>query len=193
MGITTDLTDLRNFLIEIGEDPHRPGLIGTPYRFVKSWEFFTSGYSQDPSVILKTFEDGAQGLDEMVLQGGIHFWSNCEHHLLPFFGAAHIAYIPHGKIVGLSKLARLVDVFARRLQVQERLGAQVADALVTYLSPDVGVVLRCRHSCMESRGVQRPGTVTYTSALRGAIKSEPEARAEFLKFVQMADAGSNVI
>jgi GTP cyclohydrolase I len=133
---------------------------------------------------LKVFEDGAEHYDQMLIERNIPVWSLCEHHMAPFFGVAHIAYIPKGHIVGLSKLVRLTDIYARRLQVQERLTAQIADALWTHLQPQgVGVVLECRHSCMESRGVCKAGVTTTTSALFGAIKEEPETRAEFLHLV----------
>lgn len=165
----------------VGEDPTRGGLQETPKRVLKAWQFWTSGYKRDPASVLKVFEDGAERVDEMVLVRDIPLYSHCEHHLAPIFGVAHVAYIPVGKIVGLSKLSRLVDIFARRLQVQERLTNQVADALAEHLKPKgVGVVLECRHLCMESRGVCQQGHVTITSALRGVLRNDPAARAEFL-------------
>jgi len=173
----------------IGENPDRPGLVDTPARVLKAWDFWTSGYDQDPGIILKTFEDGAEKYNEMVFQGSIPLYSMCEHHLAPFFGIAHVAYLPNGKIVGLSKMARLVECFARRLQVQERLTQQIAAAMNEHLAPiGVGVVLRCRHMCIESRGIQRPGTFTYTSALLGAFRDDAKVRSEFLQFVSIADA-----
>jgi GTP cyclohydrolase I len=169
----------------IGEDPTRPGLRETPMRVAKAWAEWTSGYSQDPGEILKTFEDGAEGVDEMVVVKDIEIYSHCEHHMAPFFGVAHIAYIPNGKIVGLSKLARLADIFAHRLQVQERLTNDIANALVEHLNPvGVGVVVEARHFCMCSRGIKKQGSSTITSALRGAIKDKAEARAEFMAFVK---------
>ena len=130
----------------IGEEPSRGGLVETPRRFLRAWEHYTSGYGVDPAEVLKTFEDGAEQCDELVLVKDIPVYSHCEHHLAPFFGVAHVGYIPAGRIVGLSKLSRLVDVFARRLQVQERLTNQIADALNTALQPaGVAVVLQCRH------------------------------------------------
>lgn len=175
-----------------GDDPSREGFRNTPQRFAEAWAEWTSGYKQSPRDVLTTFQDGADGVDEMVFQGNISLWSLCQHHLSPFFGMAHIAYIPAGKIVGLSKFARLVDVFARRLQTQEQLTNQIADALVENLSPlyGVGVVLQCRHTCIESRGVRRSGSVTSTSALRGALKEEPSARAEFFSLIANAKAAS---
>lgn len=165
----------------IGENPDRGGLVETPARVVKAWQEWTSGYGVDPACLLKTFEDGADGVDEMVAVVDIPFYSHCEHHLAPFFGTATIAYIPKGRVVGLSKLSRLLDVFARRLQVQERLTNQIVDALMEHLSP-VGAAakLRARHLCMESRGVKQQGHHTVTTALRGAFKEQAAARAEFL-------------
>lgn len=187
---------IRKFLQVNGIDPgEREGLKETPTRVANAWQFWLSGYQQDPLEVLKTFEDGASGVDEMVFQGTIPFWSNCEHHMVPFFGIAHVGYLPGGKIVGLSKIARLIDVFARRLQVQERLTQQVADVMHKGLRPlGVGVVLQARHCCMESRGIQKIGSVTTTSALLGALKTKPEARAEFMSMVQMAAArGGDVL
>jgi GTP cyclohydrolase I len=180
-------TDL---LRDIGEDRLREGLLETPQRAWEAWKFWTSGYNKDPREVLKCFKDGAENVDEMVVQLNVSFWSMCEHHLAPFWGLAHVGYIPNGKIVGLSKIARVIDIFARRLQTQERLTQQIADAFATSLEPlGVGVVLQARHSCMESRGIQKAGTVTVTSALRGAFKEKPEARAEFLSLVGQAVQG----
>lgn len=174
---------VRDILTFIGENPKREGLEDTPARVVRAWNFMTSGYRVDPLAVLKTFEDGAQGVDEMIIQRDIPVWSTCEHHMLPFFGVAHIAYLPHGKVLGLSKFARLLDVFARRLQVQERLTMNVADALQAGLSPlGVGVVLQCRHTCMEARGVEKAGSVTTTTCLRGSFK-DAHVKAEFLSMV----------
>ncbi len=165
----------------VGEDPQRGGLLETPRRMVKAWEHYCSGYKVDPASVLKVFEDGAEKVDEMITVRNIPFYSQCEHHLAPFFGTATISYVPNGKIVGLSKLSRLLDVFARRLQVQERLTNQVADAMVEHLGPKgVGVMVRARHLCMEARGVAKQGHETITTALRGAIKEHAAARAEFL-------------
>jgi GTP cyclohydrolase I len=177
------ITHLIGFL---GEDIDREGLTDTPERVLKAWKFFTKGYDEDPNDILKVFKEDGENYDEMVFQGSIPVFSTCIHHLLPFFGVAHVAYIPRpdGGICGLSKLGRVVDVFARRLQVQEKLTHQVADCLNEILDPlGVGVILKCRHMCMESRGIEKIGTVTITSSMRGAIKDEPEARSEFLSFV----------
>lgn len=168
-----------------GENEHREGLRETPARFAKAWMKWTEGYGMQPEDVLKAFEDGGEKCDEMVVQRNIPFYSHCEHHLAPFFGMVSIAYLPNGRIVGLSKLSRLVDVFAHRLQVQERLTTQVADALALHLAPlGVGVVVEARHLCMESRGIQRIGALTSTSALRGLIKKDASARAEFFSLVK---------
>lgn len=187
--------DLISELLEqMGEDPTREGLIDTPRRVSEAWAFWTSGYSQDPQGVLRSFEEDASKYDEMVFQGSIPCFSMCEHHLAPFFGVAHIGYIPGNKIVGLSKLARVTEVFSRRLQIQERLTNQIADALLQSLNPlGVGVVLQCRHTCMESRGVQKIGTLTTTSALRGSIKSHSDARSEFMQFVNTESRRSNIL
>jgi GTP cyclohydrolase I len=178
----------------VGENPERGGLRETPHRVMQAWQFMTSGYTAQASSILKCFEDGAQDYDEMVFQGPIPFWSNCEHHLLPFWGNAYIGYIPTGKIIGLSKFSRLIEIFSRRLTVQERLCTQIADTLMEYLDPlGVGVALQCRHCCMESRGVQKPGTLTITTALRGVIKDKSDPRSEFLSAVQTASQGLKAI
>lgn len=172
---------IRELLVELGEDPERPGLRETPLRVIKAWRGWTEGYDQDPAEVLKTFEDGAEKADEMVMVRGIEFYSHCEHHMAPFFGVAHVAYIPTGKIVGLSKLARVTDIFSKRLQVQERLTNQIADCINENLDPlGVGVVMQAKHFCMCSRGVAKQGSETITSALRGAMRTDPATRAEFL-------------
>ena len=173
--------NIRRLLQFVGEDPSRGGLLETPKRVAKAWGEWTSGYGKNPAELLKCFEDGADGCDEMVIVKNIPFYTHCEHHMAPFFGTATVAYIPDGKIVGLSKLSRIVDMYARRLQVQERLTNQVADALWDNLQPKgVGVIIEARHLCMESRGLCQQGHTTITSALRGVLKEKPEARAEFM-------------
>lgn len=171
----------------IGEDPARSGLKETPERVAKAWLEWTSGYKRDPKDVLKLFEDGAENYDEMILEESISFYSHCEHHLAPFFGDVTIGYIPSGRIIGLSKLSRLVDIFALRLQVQERLTTQICDSLMdSELKPKgVGVVIRARHLCKESRGIRRPGGRTVTNAVRGVILDKPEARAEFLNLAAL--------
>lgn len=184
-GPNTIADAIHDILHQIGENPDREGLRETPDRVGQAWKYWTSGYGQDPAMILKTFEDGGEGYDELVFQGNIPFYSMCEHHLAPFFGVAHIAYVPDGRVVGLSKLGRLVDIYSRRLQTQERITCQVADALMTHLNPiGVAVSLVARHLCMESRGVAKVGTITTTNALRGEFKLNPDVRAEFMSLVQ---------
>lgn len=162
-------------------EPQREGLDETPKRVAKAFAHWFSGYDADIAGILKVFEDGAENYDEMVIVKDIPIYSKCEHHMADIFGTVTIAYIPNGKIVGLSKLSRLADAFARRLQVQERLTAQIADALVEHLGcKGVGVIMRARHMCMESRGLCQQGHHTITSALRGVLKEDPDARAEFI-------------
>jgi GTP cyclohydrolase I len=162
------------------EDPNRDGLRDTPSRVVKAWEHWCGGYNVNIPELLTEF-DNEEKYDEMVTVKNIPLYSHCEHHLAPFFGTATVSYIPNGKIVGLSKINRVVDAFARRLQVQERITIQVADAIMQHLhTRGVGVMLRCRHLCMESRGVCQQGHHTITTALRGVMKTDPAARAEFL-------------
>jgi len=166
-------------------DPDREGLQDTPDRMVKAWEFWTSGYSQDPEAIATSFIDGREGYDEIILVKDIPVYSHCEHHLAPFFGVAHVGYIPNEYILGLSKIPRIVNIFARRLQVQERLTREIADTIEHVTDArGVGVVIECRHLCMESRGVERPGTQTVTSAMRGALMNNAPARAEFFSLVR---------
>ena len=173
--------DWRRLLISLGEDPDRAGLIETPSRVAKAWKHWTSGYTQDPAELLKVFEDGAEGYNELVIIRGIPVYSHCEHHLAPFFGKATIGYVPDGKIVGLSKLTRLVDCFAKRLQGQERLTVQIANALMIHLEPKaVGVIIHCRHLCMESRGIRTQGEETITSTMLGDLLSNLALRNEFL-------------
>lgn len=170
-----------NLLTAVDPDPLRQGIAETPARVAKAWAHWTSGYHVDIPGLLKVFEDGAENYNEMVLVKDIPIYSKCEHHLADIFGTATIGYIPSGRVVGLSKLSRLADAFARRLQVQERMTVQIADALNEHLQPrGVGVIIKARHMCMESRGICQQGHHTVTSALRGVLK-EGEPRAEFLK------------
>lgn len=173
-------------------DPDHPreGLSDTPARVVKAWRHWCGGHDIDVAAMLKTFADGAESYDEMVSVMHVPFYSHCEHHLAPFFGTACISYIPDGKVVGLSKLSRLLDAFARRLQVQERLTVQVADAIMEHLAPKGAAVhIRARHMCMESRGIRQQGHHTVTTALRGVFRSQPEVRAEFLASCAAPPAG----
>jgi GTP cyclohydrolase I len=171
-------------LQELGEDPKREGLLRTPGRVARSLRFLTSGYQQDPIAILNNavFEES---YDEMVLVKDIDFYSLCEHHLLPFFGRVHVAYIPDGRIVGLSKLPRMVGMFARRLQVQERLTTDIASAIETVLRPrGVAVVAEAIHLCMMMRGVEQQNAFAITSSLRGAFSDDPKTRAEFMELIR---------
>ncbi len=175
---------MKELLAALGEDQPRGGLIETPYRAAKAWRYWTSGYEKDPAKILKVFEDGAEDYDQMVTVQNIPFYSKCEHHLADIIGTCTISYIPNGKIVGLSKLNRLADMYARRLQVQERMTQQIANALHEHLAPrGVGVAVKARHMCMESRGVCQQGHQTITIALHGVIKDDASARAEFMRLV----------
>lgn len=174
---------IKQVLQLIGEDPSREGLLDTPIRVVKSWGELYGGYGKDPKEILKTTFAG-EGYDQMVLLDNIEFFSTCEHHMLPFFGVAHVAYIPRKRVVGLSKLARLVDCYARRLQIQERLTGQIADALNEALDPlGVAVILQAKHFCMVSRGVQKQNSVMSTSAMTGMFRTDSKCRAEFLNLI----------
>ena len=181
MSDNFDEHDWKRFLKSLGEDPDRPGLIETPARVTKAWKHWSSGYGQNPADVLKAFEDGAEEYNELIVVRNIPVYIHCEHHLAPFFGKATVGYMPDGKIVGLSKLTRLVECFAKRLQVQERLTIQVANALMENLQPKaVGVVIRCRHLCMESRGIKTAGEETVTSAMLGELQPNLAMRTEFL-------------
>lgn len=172
---------VRGMLEYIGEDPDREGLRETPGRVLRAWDEWFSGYRKNPADVFKTFSDGAENYNEMVVLTRIPVQSHCEHHLAPFIGEATVGYIPSGRIVGLSKLTRLVDIFAKRLQVQERLSAQIADALVEGLAPKgAGVIISCEHQCMATRGVHKPGVITTTSAMRGLFLDDSKVRAEFV-------------
>ena len=175
---------IESMLERVGEDPQREGLLRTPLRVAKSMDFLTSGYTTDLETVVNNaiFEDDGE---EMVVVKEIEFYSMCEHHMLPFFGKAHIAYIPNGKIIGLSKLARITDVFARRLQVQERLTNQIADALMEILDAEgVAVVTEAQHLCMMMRGVQKQDSSTVASAMRGSFKTDRDVRKEFMSMVK---------
>ncbi|MBZ0200864.1 MAG: GTP cyclohydrolase I FolE [Ignavibacteriaceae bacterium] len=174
------VTDL---LSELGEDPKREGLLSTPDRVAKAYEYLTSGYNKN---IEEVFNDAVftEKYDEMVVVKNIDFYSLCEHHMLPFYGKVHVAYIPHGKVVGLSKIPRIVEVFARRLQVQERMTQQIAETLYNYLEPQgVAVVSEAFHMCMMMRGVEKQNSSATSSAMLGVFKDDARTRAEFLTFV----------
>ena len=174
-----------DLLNEIGEDPNREGLIKTPSRVAKSWTFLTKGYTEDIDSIINNaifYED----YDEMVTISDIDFFSQCEHHLLPFFGKAHVAYIPNGKVVGLSKIPRIVEMFGRRLQLQERMTQNIAETINDVLSPKgVAVVLEGRHMCMQMRGVQKQNSCTTTSFMTGLFRQDARTRKEFLNIISM--------
>ncbi|MDC7242873.1 MAG: GTP cyclohydrolase I FolE [Sphaerochaetaceae bacterium] len=172
-----------NILKHIGEDPSREGLEKTPERVRKAYEFMCSGYKQDPKEIIEKALFTSSN-NEMVVVKDIEFYSMCEHHMLPIIGKAHIAYIPDGKVVGLSKIPRVIDVYARRLQIQEQMTEQIAGALMTYLKPKgVAVVIDARHMCMEMRGVEKICSTTVTSALRGIFKKEKKTKDEFMSII----------
>jgi len=173
---------IEDMLTAMGEDPKREGLKETPHRVIKSWREFYGGYHQDPKKILsKTFE--GEGYDQMVTVKNIELYSMCEHHMLPFHGRAHVAYIPKKRVVGLSKIARLVDCFARRLQIQEKLTGQIADCIGEHLQPKgVMVVIEAQHMCMTMRGVGKQNSTMITSAIRGAFE-ESQVRNEFLQLI----------
>ncbi|NWF49540.1 MAG: GTP cyclohydrolase I FolE [Ignavibacteriaceae bacterium] len=174
---------IKNLLVEVNENPEREGLQKTPSRVAKAYEFLTSGYHQDISKVLNNAIFNEK-YDEMVLVKNIDFYSMCEHHLLPFYGKVHLAYIPNGKIIGLSKIPRIVDVFARRLQVQERMTQQIADTLEQYLQPSgVAVVAEAFHMCMMMRGVEKQNSSATTSAMHGIFKDDARTRTEFLDLI----------
>jgi len=176
----------------LGEDPARNGLAKTPERVAKAFRFFTEGYQQDPEETLNGAIFPIE-YDEMVVIRDIDFFSLCEHHLLPFYGKCHVAYLPNGRIVGLSKIPRLVEVYSRRLQVQERLTVQIAEALQQKLNPQgVAVVMEARHLCMMMRGVETPNAVAVTSSMQGVFQSQQQTREEFLNLIRRSGPGSGV-
>mgnify|MGYP001820664691 CR=1 FL=1 len=175
---------VREMLVEIGEDPEREGLVKTPERVARAWTELAGGYAMNPGEMVRGAMFEAEGR-EMVLVNDIDFYSVCEHHMLPFFGKAHVAYIPKGKILGLSKMARVVETYARRMQVQERMTAQVANCLMDNLQPlGVAVVLHAQHLCMMMRGVQKQNSYAVTSEMLGCFKNDPKTRSEFLTLIR---------
>ena len=193
MKPTTDLTTLtsasfeelvRELIVRLGEDPEREGLVRTPSRVHSAWQQLTRGYKEDPESILRGALFSVD-YDEMVIVKDIEMFSLCEHHLLPFFGKVHVAYIPKGKVIGLSKLPRLVEVFARRLQVQERLTTQIAETIQNAIEPQgVGVVIEARHLCMMMRGVEKQHSAAVTSSMLGCFRDGKETREEFLSLIR---------
>tara|TARA_B110000438_G_C15776432_1_gene634263 strand:+ start:1205 stop:1798 length:594 start_codon:yes stop_codon:yes gene_type:complete len=177
-------SNIKSVLSEIGENPEREGLLKTPERVAKSMKFLTDGYKQDPAKIIQSAMFSEE-YSQMVLVKDIELYSLCEHHMLPFFGKAHVAYIPNGHIVGLSKIPRIVDVFARRLQVQERLTDEIKDCIQETLNPKgVAVVIEAQHLCMQMRGVQKQHSSTTTSAFSGILMSDEKTRAEFMNLIK---------
>ena len=194
--VATDTDEIQGLIEQLlghlGEDPAREGLVKTPERVAKAFRFFTEGYQQDADDILGGALFSIE-YDEMVVIRDIDFFSLCEHHLLPFYGKCHVAYLPNGRIVGLSKIPRLVEVFSRRLQVQERLTVQIAEALQQKLNPQgVAVVMEARHLCMMMRGVETPNAVAVTSSMQGVFQSQQQTREEFLQLIRRSGPGSGV-
>ena len=179
-----NIVDLTNKLLkELGEDPKREGLIKTPLRVSKAWKFFSTGYKQNLDDIINNaiFSEGSK---DMVVVRDIEFFSLCEHHLLPFFGKAYVAYIPNGKVIGLSKIPRIIDMFSRRLQVQERLTRQIAEAVKDVLDPiGVAVIMEGQHMCMQMRGVEKQSSLATTSSMLGKFRDSDKTRAEFLSII----------
>lgn len=174
---------VKTMMLHVGEDPSREGLLKTPQRVKKAYEFIFGGYKEDPREILESALFSSSN-DEMVLLKDIEFYSTCEHHLLPIIGRVHVAYIPDGKVVGLSKIPRVVNVFARRMQIQEQLTEQIADAIMDIIKPKgVAVVIVARHMCMEMRGVEKINSTTTSSALRGLFKRDEKTRSEFFSLI----------
>ena len=174
---------VKTMMLHVGEDPSREGLLETPKRVRKAYEFIYGGYKEDPREILSKALFTSSN-DEMVLIKDIEFYSTCEHHLLPIIGRVHVAYIPDGKVVGLSKIPRVVNVFARRMQIQEQLTEQIADAIMDTIAPKgVAVVIQARHMCMEMRGVEKINSTTTSSALRGLFKRDEKTRSEFFSLI----------
>ena len=180
---------IRHLLAELGEDPSREGLLDTPKRVEKALRFLTSGYTADVDTVLNNALFTVD-YNEMVIVKDIDFYSLCEHHLLPFFGRCHIAYLPKGKVIGLSKIPRLVDVFARRLQIQERMTSQIAETIREAIQPlGVGVVIEATHLCMAMRGVEKQNSFAITSAMLGGFQNDARTRSEFLELIRRPDLG----
>jgi GTP cyclohydrolase I len=180
---------VREMLVRLGEDPDREGLVRTPARVEKAMQFLVKGYQEDPEALLRKALFTVS-YDAMVIVKDIEMFSLCEHHLLPFFGKVHVAYIPNGKVIGLSKIPRLIEVFARRLQIQERLTTQIAEAIQNTIEPQgVGVVIEARHLCMMMRGVEKQHSAAVTSSMLGCFRNEEETRTEFLSLIRQRSNG----
>ena len=175
---------VRTLIKWAGDDPNREGLLGTPDRVARSYEEFFAGYLQDPESILRTTFDETEGYDEMVVLRNIDYESHCEHHMVPIIGKAHVAYLPNKRVVGISKLARVVEAYAKRLQIQEKMTAQIANTINNVLTPrGVAVVIEGNHECMSTRGVHKPNVTMVTSTMLGAFRDDPSTRREFLAFI----------
>ncbi len=192
---TTTLTSatfenlVREILVRLGEDPAREGLLRTPERVHHAFQFLTKGYQQDPDTMLKNALFTVS-YDEMVIVKDVEVFSLCEHHMLPFFGKVHVAYIPNGKVIGLSKIPRLIEIFSRRLQIQERLTTQIAETIQKAIQPQgVGVVIEARHLCMMMRGVAKQHSSAVTSSMLGCFRDEQETRTEFLSLINHRNGG----
>jgi GTP cyclohydrolase I len=180
---------VREMLVRLGEDPEREGLVRTPERVQKAFQFLTKGYGEDPEAMLKKALFTVT-YDEMVIVKDVEMFSQCEHHMLPFFGKVHVAYIPNGKVIGLSKIPRLIEIFSRRLQIQERLTTQIAETIQKVIQPQgVGVVIEARHLCMMMRGVEKQHSAAVTSSMLGCFREEQETRQEFLSLIRQRPNG----
>jgi len=180
---------VREMIVRLGEDPDREGLTRTPERVKKAYEFLTRGYKEDPEALLRKALFSVT-YDEMVIVKDVEMFSLCEHHMLPFFGKVHVAYIPKGKVIGLSKIPRLIEIFSRRLQIQERLTTQIAETIQNTIEPQgVGVVIEARHLCMMMRGVEKQHSAAVTSSMLGCFRNEQETRTEFLSLIRQRTNG----
>jgi GTP cyclohydrolase IA len=180
---------VREMLVRLGEDPQREGLLRTPERVQKAFQFLTRGYNEDPEALLKNALFTVN-YDEMVIVKDVEVFSLCEHHMLPFFGKVHVAYIPNGKVIGLSKIPRLIELFSRRLQIQERLTTQIAETIQKVIQPQgVGVVIEARHLCMMMRGIEKQHSAAVTSSMLGCFREEQETRTEFLSLIRQRPNG----
>jgi GTP cyclohydrolase I len=180
---------VREMIVRLGEDPTREGLVSTPSRVHRAYEFLLKGYKEDPEVMLKNALFTVT-YDEMVIVKDVEMFSLCEHHMLPFFGKVHVAYIPNGKVIGLSKIPRLIEIFSRRLQIQERLTTQIAETIQAAIQPQgVGVVIEARHLCMMMRGVEKQHSAAVTSSMLGSFRNEQETRTEFLSLIRSRTNG----
>jgi GTP cyclohydrolase IA len=180
---------VREMIVRLGEDPNREGLTRTPERVHRAYEYLTKGYKEDPQALLKVALFTVN-YDEMVIVKDVEMFSLCEHHMLPFFGKVHVAYIPNGKVIGLSKIPRLIEIFSRRLQIQERLTTQIAETIQKAIEPQgVGVVVEARHLCMMMRGVEKQHSAAVTSSMLGCFRDEQETRSEFLSLIHQRPNG----